>query len=57
VETTGSAEPVVGYSLAYPFGVVGVILTIVVALRWSERAPNSRGPRPAAGLPSRSQRA
>lgn len=27
-------EPVVGYSVAYPFGVLGVILAIVLAQRW-----------------------
>ncbi|HVM15540.1 MAG TPA: TrkA C-terminal domain-containing protein [Egibacteraceae bacterium] len=53
VEVTDTNEPVVGYSLAYPFGVVGVILTIVVALRWSQRAPTAEDgdpPQPASHL-------
>jgi putative transport protein len=41
VEVTGSNRPVVGYSLAYPFGVLGMILAIVLATRWSERHPNA----------------
>ncbi len=39
VEVTGGNQPVVGYSLAYPFGVVGMILAIVVSARWSRAHP------------------
>ncbi len=41
VEVTGTNQPVVGYSLAYPFGVVGMILAIVVGTRWSRARPTA----------------
>ena len=41
VEATGDTQPVVGYSLAYPFGVLGMIVAIVVGLRWSRARPTS----------------
>ncbi len=53
VEVTGTNEAVVGYSLAYPFGVVGVILGIVGALAWSRRSPTAEDrdpPQPASHL-------
>ena len=46
VDATGTNEPVVGYSLAYPFGVVGIILVIVAGLGWSRRAPTSEDREP-----------
>ena len=36
----GSTEPVVGYSVAYPIGVLGMILAAALALRLGKRAPN-----------------
>lgn len=50
VDATGSSEPVVGYSLAYPFGVLGVIGVIVAGMAWSRRAPTAedRDPPPRA---------
>jgi putative transport protein len=53
VEVTGSTEPIVGYSLAYPYGVLGVIIAIVVAGGWSRRRPTAEDrepPQPAAYL-------
>lgn len=41
VEVTGTSQPVVGYSLAYPFGVLGMIAAIVVGTRWSRRHPTT----------------
>lgn len=40
VEVTGTNQPVVGYSLAYPFGVLGMIVAIVIGTRWARRHPN-----------------
>jgi putative transport protein len=37
----GSTEPVVGYSVAYPIGVIGMILAAAVALRLAQRQPNA----------------
>lgn len=37
----GSTEPVVGYSVAYPIGVVGMILAAAIALRIARRHPNA----------------
>jgi putative transport protein len=41
VELTDSNEAVVGYSIAYPFGVVGVLLAVVGAQAWSRRRPTA----------------
>lgn len=46
VEAVGSTEPAVGFSLAYPFGVVGIILAIVVSLRWSRASPTAEDRNP-----------
>ncbi|MCB1000664.1 MAG: hypothetical protein KDB40_15320 [Acidimicrobiales bacterium] len=37
----GSTEPVVGYSVAYPFGVIGMIAAAAIALGLGRRAPNA----------------
>jgi putative transport protein len=37
----GATEPVVGYSVAYPIGVVGMILVVALSLRSSTRRPNA----------------
>ncbi len=37
----GSTEPVVGYSVAYPIGVVGMILAAAIALRIARQRPNT----------------
>lgn len=37
----GSTEPVVGYSVAYPVGVIGMILAAMVVLRVATRSPNA----------------
>lgn len=37
----GSTEPVVGYSVAYPIGVVGMILAAAIALRIARQRPNA----------------
>ncbi len=50
VEVTGTNQPVVGYSLAYPFGVLGMIAAIVVGTRWAARRPTQEdreAPQPA----------
>ncbi|MCC5947908.1 MAG: transporter [Nitriliruptoraceae bacterium] len=50
-DAVGSTEPVVGYSIAYPFGVIGAILGIVAGLAWARRRPNEEDrnpPQPAA---------
>jgi putative transport protein len=39
VEATGDTTPVVGYSIAYPVGVIGVIVAIAVALRRARTRP------------------
>ncbi len=39
VDATGSTEPVVGYSISYPFGIVGVLLAIVLGQAWNRRSP------------------
>jgi putative transport protein len=41
IDVTGSNEPVVGYSLAYPFGVLGIILTIVLGTRRARTRPTA----------------
>lgn len=51
VEQIGSPQPVVGYSLAYPYGVVGVLLAIVAAQTWARWRPTAEDlapPQPAA---------
>lgn len=51
VEVTGTNQAVVGYSLAYPFGVIGMILAIVAGARWSRARPTAEDrnpPEPAA---------
>ncbi len=53
VEAVDSPEPAVGFSLAYPFGVIGVILAIVISLRWSRASPTAEDrdpPQPAGYL-------
>jgi putative transport protein len=53
VDATGTNEPVVGYSLAYPFGVLGFILAIVAGMRWARARPGAEDrdpPQPAAYL-------
>ena len=53
VEVVGTNEPVVGYSLAYPYGVLGVILAIVIGQRWARAHPTTEDrepPRPATHL-------
>lgn len=50
VEVTGTNQPVVGYSLAYPFGVLGMIGAIVLGTRWAARHPTQEdrdAPQPA----------
>ena len=50
-DITGSTEPVVGYSIAYPFGIVGMLLAIVVGQAWNRRRPtreDRQPPEPAA---------
>ncbi len=47
VEAVGSNEPVVGYSIAYPYGVLGVILAIVIGQRWSRARPTEEDREPA----------
>ncbi len=37
----GSTEPVVGYSVAYPIGVIGMIVAVALTLRLAQRAPNA----------------
>jgi putative transport protein len=59
VEVVDSNEPVVGYSLAYPFGVIGMILAVVVSLRWSRSSPTAEDrdpPQPASYLTVRVDR-
>jgi len=41
VEVTGSNTPVVGYSIAYPFGVIGVLLAVVGAQALRRRRPTA----------------
>jgi putative transport protein len=51
VDAGGSNRPVVGYSLAYPFGVLGVIVAIVLAEQLGRRRPTDEDrdpPQPAA---------
>ena len=50
VDVVGGNEPVVGYSIAYPVGVIGVLVTIVAAQALSRRRPTAEDrepPRPA----------
>jgi putative transport protein len=59
VDAVDSTEPVVGYSLAYPFGVIGIILAIVISLRWSRARPTAEDldpPQPAGYLTVRVER-
>jgi putative transport protein len=46
VETVGTNQPVVGYSLAYPFGVLGIIAAIVVGQAWWGRHPTAEDRHP-----------
>jgi putative transport protein len=48
VDTTSSTRPVVGYSLAYPFGVLGIIVAIVLAEALGRRRPTDEDRRPPA---------
>ena len=51
VDATGSTEPVVGYSISYPFGILGVLLAIVLGQAWNRRRPtreDRQPPEPAA---------
>ena len=41
VDLTGSNAPVVGYSLSYPFAVIGFVVAITIGLAWSRRAPTA----------------
>lgn len=53
VDTVGSNQPVVGYSLAYPLGVLGFIGAIVAAMAWARTRPlaeDLQPPEPAAYL-------
>ena len=53
VDVVGSNQPVVGYSLAYPIGVLGMIGAIALALALAERRPSAEDrdpPRPATYL-------
>jgi putative transport protein len=53
VDAVGSNQPVVGYSLAYPFGVVGIIIAIVLGQAGWRRRPTEEDrdpPQPAAYL-------
>lgn len=52
-DITGTTEPVVGYSLAYPFGVLGVLAAITFGLALSRRSPTREDrepPQPATHL-------
>lgn len=46
VEVTGTNVPVVGYSIAYPFGVIGVLLAVVAVQAWSRRRPTAEDREP-----------
>ncbi len=46
VEAAGTNEPVVGFSISYPFGVVGVLLAIVAGQAWSRRRPTEEDREP-----------
>jgi putative transport protein len=46
VDVVGDASPAVGYSLSYPFGVVGMLLAVAVALRRAERRPTAEDQAP-----------
>ncbi len=46
VEATGSTAPVVGFSISYPFGIVGVLLAIVAGQAWSRRRPTEEDREP-----------
>ncbi len=53
VTEVGTPEPVVGYSLAYPYGVLGVIATIVLTQRlaaWRPSREDREPPQPSAYL-------
>ncbi|MEX1178638.1 MAG: TrkA C-terminal domain-containing protein [Nitriliruptor sp.] len=39
VDVVGDPSPAVGYSLSYPFGVIGMLLAVGIALRRAERRP------------------
>ncbi|MFP4235542.1 MAG: TrkA C-terminal domain-containing protein [Nitriliruptoraceae bacterium] len=47
VEVSGSSAAVVGYSIAYPYGVVGVLLAVVAAQALSHRRPTAEDREPA----------
>jgi putative transport protein len=46
VDVVGDASPAVGYSLAYPFGVVGMIVAVSLALGRARRHPTAEDERP-----------
>jgi putative transport protein len=53
VDVVGTTQPVVGYSLAYPYGVLGIIVAIVLGQAWSRRHPTEEDrhpPQPASYL-------
>lgn len=45
-EVTGDQAPAVGYALAYPFGVLGILVAIALALRLAERRPTAEDEAP-----------
>lgn len=50
-QVTGTNQPVVGYSLAYPFGVIGTIVAVLIGTAWARRRPTAEDrdpPQPAA---------
>jgi putative transport protein len=47
VDAVDSNDPVVGYSIAYPYGVLGVILAIVISQRWARARPTDEDREPA----------
>jgi putative transport protein len=46
VDVVGDASPAVGYSLSYPYGVVGMLLAVAYALRRAERRPSAEDAAP-----------
>jgi putative transport protein len=46
VDVVGDASPAVGYSLAYPFGVVGMIVAVSVALGRARQRPTAEDTEP-----------
>ncbi|MFU8839487.1 MAG: TrkA C-terminal domain-containing protein [Nitriliruptoraceae bacterium] len=47
VEASGSNDAVVGYAIAYPYGVVGLLLAVVAAQAWSRARPTAEDREPA----------